>query len=190
MKVILIRDVQGLGEEGDVYDVKPGYARNYLIPQQHAAPHTKHNVTLLEHRRGAIESRKEEKRKEALGVKDKMEEEVLTFAAPASEGGKLFGSVSAATVAEELVKRGYDVERKRVELPDSTIRMVGTYTAQVKIYGNEEARVKVVVEKTGASGSDKKVGTPVTAAKEPVAEKEADTTTSAETGTAAEEATS
>ena len=70
MKVILNQDVHNLGEEGDVKDVAPGYARNYLIPQNLAVPHTKGNLALFEHRRAAIEKRKEEKRKEALSAKN------------------------------------------------------------------------------------------------------------------------
>ncbi len=147
MKVILNSDVQGLGEEGDVREVKPGYGRNYLIPHALAVPYNKQNVTLFERRHDAIEKRKGEKRKQALGLKEKLETEELTFSAPASEGGRLFGSVNAAMVAEELVKRGYEIDRKRVELPEATLRMIGDYTAKVKIYGNETAVVKVVVEK-------------------------------------------
>jgi len=83
MKVILNHDVAGLGEEGDIRDVTNGYARNYLIPKKFALAYTKHNLTQIESRRAAIEQRKEEKRKEAMGIKERLESEELTFTMPA-----------------------------------------------------------------------------------------------------------
>ena len=146
MKVILNHDVGGLGEEGDIRDVANGYARNYLIPKKFALAYTKHNLTQLESRRTAIDQRKEEKRKEAMGIKERLESEELTFAMPAGESGKLFGSVNNAMVVQELENRGYTIERKRVEVPENNIRMLGNYTVKVKLYGNEEAQINVLVE--------------------------------------------
>ena len=146
MKVILNHDIAGLGEEGDVRDVTTGYARNYLIPKKFALPYTKHNLTQLESRRAAIEQRKEEKRREAMSIKERLESEELTFAMPAGESGKLFGSVNNAMVVQELEKRGYTIEKKRIEVPEHNIRMVGNYTVKVKLYGTEEAHIKVLVE--------------------------------------------
>ena len=149
MKVILYQDVAGLGEEGDVKEVARGYARNFLLPKKFAVPHTRENLAVLEHRRTAIEKRKDEKRQEALGLKERLEAEQITFSVPAGENGKLFGSVSNALVATELEKRGYQIEKKRIEIPEHTIRAVGTYKVKVKLYDKEEATVKVVVEGAG-----------------------------------------
>lgn len=146
MKVILNSDVVGLGEEGDIKDVADGYARNFLLPRKLALPHSRENVAALQHRMAAIEKRREEKRREALGLKERLEAEELTFSMPAGEGGKLFGSVSAAMVAAELEKRGYALEKKRVEIPEHTLRTVGAFKVKVKLYDKEEAAVKVVVE--------------------------------------------
>lgn len=146
MKIILSQDVSGLGEEGDVRQVAAGYARNYLIPRKLAVTYSKQNLQELEHRRDGIEKRKEEKRREAMGLKERLESEELVFAVPAGENGKLFGSVSNAMVAQELEKRGYALEKKRVELPEHHIRMTGSYTVKVKLYGNEEAQLKLTVE--------------------------------------------
>jgi len=146
MKVILNHDVDGLGEEGDIRDVANGYARNYLIPKKFALAYTKHNLTQLESRRTAIDQRKEEKRKEAMGIKERLESEELTFTMPAGDSGKLFGSVNNAMVVQELENRGYTIERKRVEIPENNIRMLGNYTVKVKLYGNEEAQINVLVE--------------------------------------------
>jgi large subunit ribosomal protein L9 len=146
MKVILNQDVVGLGEEGDIKEVAGGYARNFLLPKKLALPHTKQNLASLEHRRAAIEKRKEDKRAEALGLKERLEAEEIKFVMPAGENGKLFGSVSGALVVQELEKRGYQIEKKRVEIPEHTIRSVGTYKIRIKLYDKEEAIVKMVVE--------------------------------------------
>jgi large subunit ribosomal protein L9 len=148
MKIILSQDVSGLGEEGDVREVASGYARNFLIPKKLALAYSKQNLAQLEHRRAGIEKRKDEKRREAMGLKERLESEDLQFVMPAGENGKLFGSVNNAMVVQELEKRGYSVEKKRVEVPEHHIRMTGTYAVTVKLYGNEEAQLKVTVEAT------------------------------------------
>jgi large subunit ribosomal protein L9 len=146
MKVILNQDVPGLGEEGDIREVASGYARNFLIPKKHALPYTKQNLTRLETRKAAIEQRKEDKRREAMSLKERLESEELVFSMPAGESGKLFGSVNNAVISQELEKRGYAIEKKRVEVPEHNLRMVGNYKVKVKLYGNEEALINVSVE--------------------------------------------
>jgi large subunit ribosomal protein L9 len=145
MKVILTTDVVGLGEEGDIKDVAAGYARNYLLPRTLAVPHTRENLAALQHRMVAIEKRRDTKRTEALGLKERLETEEILFAMPAGENGRLFGSVSAAMVAAELEKRGYQIEKKRIEIPEHTLRTVGAYKARVKLYDREEASLKIAV---------------------------------------------
>jgi large subunit ribosomal protein L9 len=153
MKVILNQDVIGLGEEGDIKDVANGYARNFLLPKKMAVLHTRENLAALEHKRTAIESRKEEKRKEAQGLRERLEAEEITFAVPAGENGKLFGSVNNTLVAIELEKKGFQIEKKRIEIPEHTIRSVGTYKVKVRLYDKEEAFVKLIVEGTAQPGS-------------------------------------
>jgi large subunit ribosomal protein L9 len=149
MKIILNQDVVGLGEEGDIREVAEGYARNYLIPRKLAVPHNRQNLAQFVSRKSAIEGRKEEKRKEAMSLKERLESEELKFVMPAGESGKLFGSVNNALIGAELEKRGYTLERKRIEVPEHHIRQAGNFTVKVKLYGNEEAALKVVVEATG-----------------------------------------
>jgi large subunit ribosomal protein L9 len=146
MKIILNQDIAGLGEEGDIKEVANGYARNYLIPKKIASPYTKQNLVVLESRRKAIEQRKEEKRREAMSIKERLESEDLVFTMPAGESGKLFGSVNNAMIAQELEARGYSIERKRIEVPEHNIRMVGAHTVKIRLYGQEEANLKVGVE--------------------------------------------
>jgi len=153
MKVILNQDVTGLGEEGDIKDVADGYARNFLLPKKLAVPHTKAFLVMLEHKRAAIEKRKEEKRRDAASLKERLEAEEIRFSVPAGENGKLFGSVNNVNVATELEKKGFSIEKKRIEIPDHAIRTVGSYKIRVRLYDKEEATVKVVVEGTVQPGA-------------------------------------
>jgi large subunit ribosomal protein L9 len=146
MKVILNQDVVGLGEEGDIKDVADGYARNFLLPKKLAVPHTRQFLVMLEHKRAAIEKRKEEKRRDAAGLKERLEAEEIRFTVPAGENGKLFGSVNNLNVATELEKKGFTIEKKRIEIPEHAIRSVGTYKIRIRLYDREEATVKLVVE--------------------------------------------
>ena len=125
MKVILNQDVIGLGEEGDIKDVADGYARNFLLPKKLAVPHTREFLAALEHKRASIEKRKEEKRLEAAGLKERLEAEEIRFSVPAGRNGKLFGSVNNTNVAVELEKKGFKIEKKSIEIPEHTIRNVG-----------------------------------------------------------------
>lgn len=148
MKIILTTDVLNLGEEGDIKVVADGYARNYLLPNKFAVLCNKANLTVLEQRKRTIEKIKDEKRKAALSLKEKIEAEELTIKMSTGEKGKLFGSVNNATIVEELAKKGISVERKKVEVPNHTIKVTGTYSVEIKLYGNESAKLKVVVAST------------------------------------------
>ena len=150
MKVILQEDVLGLGEEGDVRDVAPGYARNYLIRRKAALRYSAQAAITLDHRRDAIEKRKAEKRTNAAGVRDRIEAEVVTFAMTAGDSGKLFGSVTSAAIAAELEKRGYPIDRRRVEVPDHSLKAVGEYEVRLRLYEDESATLKVVITADGA----------------------------------------
>ncbi len=149
MKIILSNDVLNLGEEGDVREVTNGFARNYLLPKKLAVPYNRENLRVLESRRTAIESRKEEKRNTALGLKERLEAEQLKFAMTAGDNGKLFGSVTSSLIGEELDKLGFDIDRRRIEVPEGHIRFTGDYTVRIKLYGQEEAKVKLLVERLG-----------------------------------------
>ncbi len=149
-KVILNQDVYNLGEEGDVREVTRGYARNFLIPKKLAVPFNRENIAVFESRRDAIDKRKEDKRKEALGLKESLEGAVVVLSMTAGESGKLFGSVTGTMVAEELKKMGIQVEKKKIEVPSNTIKNVGEYSIRIKLYENEVAEVKLVVKDVNA----------------------------------------
>lgn len=146
MKVILNKDLAPLGEEGDVKDVARGYARNYLFPRGIALPYTESTVKLFESRRADIEARKAEKRKDASGLKEKLEALEICLTMPAGPNGKLYGAVTNQSVAEELAKLGYPIERKRIEVPGNNIKSVGKYKITVKLYESAAAEMSIVVQ--------------------------------------------
>jgi large subunit ribosomal protein L9 len=146
MKVILNKDLNPLGEEGDIKEVAKGYARNYLFPRGIALPYTEKTIKLFESRREEIEARKAAKRQDASGIKERLEALELVLTMPAGANGKLYGAVTSQTVVEELAKQGFPTERKRVELPGNTFKSVGKYKVTVKLYENVSAEVSVTVE--------------------------------------------
>lgn len=153
MKIILNQDISSLGEEGDVKVVADGYARNFLIPKKLAVPFNKANLNMFEQKKMAIEKRKDTKRKDAMGIKERLAKEVLTISMPAGEKGKLFGAVTAATIVEELSKIGLTVEKKKVEIDGNSIKVTGNSTVKIKLYGGETAELKVNVEGVLVEGS-------------------------------------
>jgi len=145
MKVILNKDLATLGEEGDVKDVAKGYARNYLFPRGIALPYTTKTIKLIEGRRAEIESRKEQKRQDARSVKEKLDSLEISISMPAGANGKLYGAVTNQTIADELAKNGFQIERRRIELAGSGFKNVGKYKAAVKLYENQSAEITVTI---------------------------------------------
>jgi large subunit ribosomal protein L9 len=145
VKVILNKDLSPLGEEGDVKEVARGYARNFLFPRAIAVPYNDRTVKLFEARREEIEARKAEKRRDAAGIKEKLEALTLEITMPAGANGKLYGAVTSQTIADELVKQGYRIERKRIELAGANFKSVGRYKAAVKLYESAAAEISVTV---------------------------------------------
>ena len=145
MKVILNKDLAPLGEEGDVKDVAKGYARNYLFPRGIALPYTPKTIKLFEARKDEIEAKKAQKRKDAMGLKERLETVELSITMPAGANGKLYGSVTSHTVADELAKLGFQIDRKRIDLAGVGIKNVGKYKATVRLYENSQAEIQIQI---------------------------------------------
>ena len=160
MKVILNVDVKSLGEEGDVKNVANGYARNFLLPRNLAVPYNEATVAYFESRKAEIEARKEQKRKDSASLKDKLEALTLEVVMPAGANGKLYGAVSAHVVAEALAKQGFEIERKRIELPGSAVKSVGTFKVIIKLYEAQTAEVHVEVKAQNVEESEAKPAKP------------------------------
>jgi len=145
MKVILNKDLSTLGEEGDVKDVARGYARNYLFPRGIALPYTPQTVKLFEARKEEIEAKKAQKRQDAQGLKERLENLEVTLTMPAGANGKLYGAVTNQTVADELTKQGFQIDRKRIDLAGAGIKNAGKYKAIIKLYENSHAEIQLVI---------------------------------------------
>ena len=171
MKVILNEDVKYLGEEGDIKDVANGYARNYLFPRSLAVPCNPMTLAYFESKKAEIEAKKQAKRTDAAGLKERLEAAVVNISMPAGANGKLYGAVTTQTITEALHALGFDIGRKRVELPGLNIKSVGKYTATVRLYENTLATVQIVVS---AQGQEPKPSAEEKAAKSPAPEGSAD----------------
>ena len=145
MKVILNKDLAPLGEEGDVKDVAKGYARNFLFPRGIALPYNEKTIKLFESRREQIEERKIQKRSDAAGIREKLESLNMEITMPAGANGKLYGAVTSQTIMDELAKQGFQIERKRIELPGSSFKNVGKYKVMIKLYESAAAELNVNV---------------------------------------------
>ena len=174
MKVILNDDVKHVGEMGDVKNVAMGYFRNYLFPRGLAVPCTEEALAYFETRKEEIEARKEQKRKDSASLKDKLEALEVKLEMPAGSNGKLFGAVTSVTLMNFYAQNGFEIERKKIEIPGSTIKNVGNFTAKVHLYEGSFAEVKVVV--TGqVSEETKKLEAKKAAAEKKEAKEEAPT---------------
>lgn len=154
MKVILNADVKHLGEEGDVKVVANGYARNYLFPRNLALPYNDLTVAYFESRKEEIEAKKEAKRKEAESLKEKLTATNIVIPMPAGSNGKLYGAVTSHTIADALHKEGYEIERKRIDVPGLTIKSVGKYVVTVRLYESASAELTVEVVSQDAKAAE------------------------------------
>jgi large subunit ribosomal protein L9 len=153
MKVILNVDVKSLGEEGDVKNVANGYARNYLLPRNLAVPYNEITVAVFEAKKAEIEARKEQKRKDSASLKERLEAPVVDIVMPASSNGKLFGAVTANVICDTLAKLGFDIERKRIEIPGKSFKSTGNYKVTVRLYEAQTAELKICVKAQTTDGT-------------------------------------
>jgi large subunit ribosomal protein L9 len=144
VQVILSEDVPNLGEAGDVVSVKPGYARNYLLPQGKAIAATEASVKQLEHQKRVIAEKVARERKRLEGERARFEGQVIEITAQAGEEGRLFGSVTAAMIAEALAERGLEVDRRRIALAEP-IKEVGEHSVVIKLHREIQATITVKV---------------------------------------------
>lgn len=148
MKIILLKDVKGLGKEGDLVNAKDGYARNYLLPRELAKEATEGNVKVLKEQKKSEKLKKEAERERALELKEKLEEITVEIMGKAGEGGRLFGSITSKDIADELSKQHkIKIDKKKLVLDDN-IKTIGTTLVDVKVFTEITAKLKVkVVEK-------------------------------------------
>jgi large subunit ribosomal protein L9 len=146
MKVILIKDVPNLGEEGDMKDVAQGYARNYLFPKGLAIEETSFAKNRMKEQKRKIELRKVKKREEAQELADELSSISINIPAAAQKNDKLFGAIHEADIMKALADQGYEVEKKNILLSEP-IKAIGVYKVLIKIYDTIKAELKVWVVK-------------------------------------------
>ena len=145
MKIILNNDVVHLGEEGDVVTVKDGYARNYLLPTGAAVIYNKANAAMFKQRAEQLAKRKAEKRAASASLKERLDNVSISLVVTAGESGKLFGSVTSQMVQEALLKEGFEIEKKKLDVPTHAIKMTGTYHIVAHLYENDKANITLNV---------------------------------------------
>ncbi len=148
MEVILREDVPGLGIIGEVVNVRRGYARNYLLPRGLAVVADRRNMRRLEHERRIIEAKKARERGAHEALAARLETLELEIEVRAGKTGRLFGSVTNLDVHRLLVEKGYDIDRRRIELRDP-IKEIGEYVVPIRVGQDVGASVKLVVRPLG-----------------------------------------
>lgn len=146
MKVILREDVPHLGDSGTVVNVKPGYARNYLIPQGLAAQATSRNIKLSEHTLREVQKQIDVEKARVEEVKAKLQDVSVTITKASGDNEKLFGSVTTKDIATALAEEGVALDRRRIVI-EEPIKSLGVYTVTAKLRGGVNADLKVWVVK-------------------------------------------
>ena len=144
MKIILVKDVDNLGLAGQVLNVAPGYARNFLLPTAAALPATDGNLKLLAKKRAEFERRAKADKDQALSLKSRLAELRLTFRRKAGEKGKLYGAVTALDISEALRAQGFDLDRRRLRLGEP-FKALGDYEASIRLHAEVTASLKISV---------------------------------------------
>jgi large subunit ribosomal protein L9 len=144
VQVILREDVASLGHAGDLVQVKPGFARNYLIPQGKAIAATEASKRELEHQKRVIAEKVAREKALLEAERKKLDGVVIEITAQAGEEGRLFGSVTAAQIADVLIERGLEVDRRKIDLPDP-IKALGEHEVPVRLHREVIATLKVKV---------------------------------------------
>jgi large subunit ribosomal protein L9 len=144
MEVILKEDVANLGHRGDVVKVADGYGRNFLLPRKLALQATLANKAVIEQMKAAAARRSETEKAQAEALVTKLEPLLLTFTRKSGESGQLFGSVTSVDIASELETKGFEVDRRKIQLNEA-IKSLGTFSVAVKLHREVTAHLKVQV---------------------------------------------
>ena len=144
MDIILKDDIKGLGYKDDIVSVKPGYGRNYLIPQGLAVIASSSNRKMAEENTRQASHKAEKIKSDAQAIADKMGDMVLEIPAKAGESGKIFGAVTTLQVAEELKEKGFEIERRKIDF-NQDIKNLGEYTAEIDLHKEVKKEITINV---------------------------------------------
>jgi large subunit ribosomal protein L9 len=146
MEIILRQAVENLGKPGDVVKVKNGYARNYLLPHNLAYEATPGNLKRIQQERARLEAAESQRRGSAQEIATKLEQVSVTFSARVGDEGKLFGSVTASDIAQQLEQQGYRIEKRQIDLHEP-IKSLGVYRVPVRLHADVKPEIRVWVIK-------------------------------------------
>jgi large subunit ribosomal protein L9 len=149
MEVILKEDVAKLGSRGDVVKVAEGYGRNFLLPRKLAIAANEGNKKVIEQMRAAALRRSAKEKAQAEELSKQFDGISVTFARRAGEQDQLFGSVTSADIGEALEKKGFNIDRRKIQLHEP-LKSLGEFTVPVKLHKDVTAHLKVVIEKEAA----------------------------------------
>jgi len=146
MRVILQKDVQNLGEAGDIKEVAEGFARNFLLPKKLVIPYNESSAKAIEHQKKLVKIKKEKRKKEGQKLVEALSNVALTIGAQVGEDEKLFGSVTAIDIADKLAQMGYTIDKRKIVLPEP-IKKAGEHEVKIKLEEGLTATIKVNVVK-------------------------------------------
>ena len=146
MEVILLERIRGLGKIGDIVNVKPGFARNYLVPQQKASLATKANIAAFELRRQELEAKDKALLADAEALAAKVAKMVVTIEARVHEDDRLYGSITARDIVHALKEQGFELDMHMIDMPNGPLRELGTHDVKVLCHMDVEAMLPVTIK--------------------------------------------
>ena len=156
MQLILLERVENLGQMGDVVTVKPGFGRNYLLPQKRALRATKENIDRFQTQRAQLETTNLERRGEAEQVAEKINGQMATVLRSAGESGQLYGSVNARDIASAAQEAGFTIERRQV-IMQRPVKVLGLHPIRIRLHPEVDATLTVNVARTADEAERQKV---------------------------------
>lgn len=169
MKLLLKEDVPSLGYCGDEVEVKDGYGRNFLVPQGKALMATPENVKAFRHQKSVVQAKVRKLKHAAEEVAKQITDETCEFTKKVGDQGKLFGSVTSQEIADFLNKKGYDLDRRKIQMADP-IKTLGEHTVQYKIHPEVTVDIKIKVLKEEMEETSTETPTPAGEADTPATE--------------------
>lgn len=146
MKVVLLKDVKGVGKKGDLIEAKDGYARNYLFPRKLAEEANSAKLKEIQDKESSNEYKYEQEKNEAQKLADRLSETTIKIKTKVGENNKLFGSITSKEIAELLEKQeNVKIDKRKIELPEGNIKTAGTTKAKIKIFKGIVATLKISV---------------------------------------------
>lgn len=143
--VVLTEDLSNVGKSGELVRVRPGYARNYLVPRGLAISATAENVARIEHEKKVVEARTTKQKGEAVELAQKLSSAKITIERPVGEGDRLYGSVTSRDIEEALSAQGFSVDRRRIVL--EPLKALGTYPVTIRLATSVTATIEVTISK-------------------------------------------